>query len=126
MSAPPHTILVIDDSLTYREALREGLEAACYRVLTAENGMEGLRLAAEAEPAGIILDGVLPDIDGIAVLHRLRAMSPIPCLFLTGMDDAGTERKARAAGANGFARKGEDLDRIVAQLRDMLEAWCQL
>jgi DNA-binding response OmpR family regulator len=121
MSETPKTILIIDDSLTFREALRAALEEVPYHVLTAENGADGLRLATAAHPDAIIVDGVLPDIDGVTLLEQIRAQAgPLPCLFLTGLDDAATEHAARAAGAGRFARKDEDLNGVVAQMRDLL------
>ncbi|MEI9986930.1 MAG: hypothetical protein WDN69_29475 [Aliidongia sp.] len=66
------TILVIDDSITFREELRLALELASYRVLTASTGEEGLQIAADARPAAIVVAGMLP---GIGRRHR-RAPNP--------------------------------------------------
>jgi DNA-binding response OmpR family regulator len=66
------TVLVIDDSATFREALREVLEGAIYRVLLAGTGEEGLRMAADRRPTAIVVDGVLPGIDGATVVRRIR------------------------------------------------------
>jgi DNA-binding response OmpR family regulator len=114
------TLLIIDDSLTYRETLKAMLEEASYAVLAAANGTDGLRLAETAGLAAIIVDGVLPDLDGVEVIRRIRANHKIPCLLLTGLDDADTEEKAREAGADLFIRKDEELERIVARLRDLI------
>jgi DNA-binding response OmpR family regulator len=63
---------------------------------------------------------VLPDLDGVEIIRRIRANRKTPCLLLTGLDDADSEKKAREAGADLFIRKDEDLDSIVARLRDLI------
>jgi two-component system NtrC family sensor kinase len=113
------TVLVIDDSVTFREALRSALEAAGYHVLLAGSGEEGLRIAASRRPHGIVVDGVLPGIDGATVIRTLRldsALRDVPCVLLTGADDRGAELRALDAGADAFVRKGEDIDVILARL----------
>jgi two-component system, NtrC family, sensor kinase len=84
--AAQETVLLIDDSVTFREELKAVLENASYRVVVAESGEEGLRLAVDLRPAAIIVDGVLPGIDGAAVIRRIRfdsALRRVPCLLLT-------------------------------------------
>ncbi len=113
------TVLVIDDSVTFREALRGALEAAGYDVLVASTGEEGLRMAASQRPRGIVVDGVLPGVDGATVIRSLRldaALRDVPCVLLTGAEDRGAELRALDAGADAFVRKDEDLDVILARL----------
>jgi DNA-binding response OmpR family regulator len=122
----PHVgdaILVIDDSPTFRMALLDMLEGAGYPVLTAVSGEEGLRLAADARPAAVIVDGSLPGIDGPAVIRRIRldaALRRTPCLLMTGSDEGGAELRAFDAGADAFVRKGEENEVILARLRALL------
>lgn len=119
------TILVIDDSLTFREELRNALEAAAYRVLTASTGEQGLRLAADERPNAAIVDGVLPGIDGATVIRRIRldaALRRIPCLLLTASENIGAEIRALDAGADAFVRKEEDIGVILAKLNAMLRS----
>ena len=73
------SVLVIDDSATFREALREALEGERYEVLTADSGEEGLRVAADRRPAAVVVDGVLPGIDGATVVRRMRQMRLCLC-----------------------------------------------
>jgi DNA-binding response OmpR family regulator len=68
----PASILLIDDSVTFRETLREVLEGAGYSVHVAASGEEGLRIAAAGRPGAVIVDSVLPGIDGVTVIRRLR------------------------------------------------------
>jgi two-component system NtrC family sensor kinase len=113
------TVLVIDDSVTFREALRSALEAAGYAVLVAGSGEEGLRVAASQRPRGVVVDGILPGIDGATVIRHLRldaALRDVPCVLLTGSDDRKEELRALDAGADAFVRKDEDIDVILARL----------
>jgi PAS domain S-box-containing protein len=119
------TILVIDDSITFREALREVLEAAAFRVVIAGSGEEGLRAAARERPSAIIVDGVLPGADGASVIRRIRldaALRGTPCLLLTGSQDAGAELRALDSGADAFVRKEEDTSVVLARLTAMLRS----
>lgn len=119
------TILVIDDSPTFREGLKEALEQESYRVFTAITGEEGLRVAAEVRPDAVIVDGVLPGIDGPTVIRRIRldaALRGLPCLLLTASDDDGAELHALDAGADAFVRKGEDIAIVLARLAAMLRS----
>jgi CheY-like chemotaxis protein len=121
--APRETILLIDDSMTFREALGAALDAAGYRVVTAATGEDGLLLAATARPTALVVDGVLPGIDGTTVIRRVRldtALRHLPCLLLTGAEDRDAEMQAFDAGADGFVRKGEDVAVILARLSAML------
>jgi DNA-binding response OmpR family regulator len=69
-------VLVIDDSATFLRALRAALEGAGYAVSTAATGEDGLRAAVDLRPAAIVVDGVLPGIDGATVIRRFRALTP--------------------------------------------------
>ena len=116
-------ILVIDDSPTFRNALVEMLEAAGYKVLPSISGEEGLRIAADARPAALIVDGSLPGIDGPTVIRRIRldaALRQTPCLLLTGSDEGSAELQAFDAGADAFVRKGEENEVILARLQALL------
>jgi two-component system NtrC family sensor kinase len=119
------TILLIDDSVTFREALKEVLDGAGYRVLVAGTGEEGLRLAADQHPAAIIVDGQLPGIDGATVIRRIRldaALRRLPCLLLTGSEDNGAEVRVLDAGADAYVRKEENVAVILARLNAMLRS----
>ncbi|MDB4962349.1 MAG: arcB [Myxococcales bacterium] len=113
------SVLVIDDSATFRWALREHLVREGYEVLTADSGEEGLRIAADHRPHAIIVDGVLPGMDGASVIRHVRldaALRGVPCLLLTASEDRNAELRALDAGADAFVRKGEDSDVILARL----------
>ncbi|HKX43708.1 MAG TPA: response regulator [Burkholderiaceae bacterium] len=115
----PTTILVIDDSPTFREALRDALEQAGYAVAMAGTGEEGLRAAASVRPGAVVVDSVLPGIDGATVIRRLRldaALRGVPCMLLTAQSDRDAELQALEAGADLFVRKEEDTQVILARL----------
>lgn len=117
------TILVIDDSLTFRHALRDAITAAGHEVLEAVTGEEGLRIAGARRPDAIVVDGILPGMDGPAVIRHLRldvALRDVPCLLLTGSEGKHAELRALDAGADAFVRKEEDFDVILARLAAML------
>lgn len=117
------SVLVIDDSLTFREELRGMLAAAGYEVHTAASGEEGLRAAAARPPSAIIVDGVLPGIDGATVIRRVRldaTLRNVPCLLLTAAADYATELQILDAGADAFVRKQESLAVVLAKLAAVL------
>lgn len=125
VAAVAETILIIDDSITFREALKELLEAASYRAVIAGTSAEGLRAAAQHRPAAIIVDGVLPDGDGASVIRRIRldaALRSTPCVLLTGSEDAGAELRALDSGADAFVRKEEDPNVVLARLTATLRS----
>jgi len=119
------TILVIDDSLTFRIALKTELEKNGYRVITAESGEAGLRMAAETRPSAMIVDGFLPGIDGATVIRRTRldaALRRVPCLLLTASEGKNAEIEALEAGADAFVRKDEDTALVIARLGAILRS----
>ena len=121
----PATVLVVDDSRTFRERMRAALEAAGHVVVTAATGEEGLREAALRRPAAVLVDGQLPGIDGPTVVRRLRldaALRRTPCLLLTASEEKDAELRALDAGADAFMRKDEELALILARLASLLRA----
>jgi DNA-binding response OmpR family regulator len=119
------TILLIDDSPTFREEVREALAGAGYAVLMAETGEEGLRMAASERPTAIVVDSVMTGIDGVTFIRKIRldaALRGTPCILLTGSEDHGAEPRALDAGADAFVRKDDDLEIILARLAAVLRS----
>ncbi len=117
------TVLVIDDSATFRNELRDALVGAGYEVVVAASGEEGLRVAADRRPAAIIVDGVMPGIDGATVIRRIRldaALRTVPCVLLTASEGEGAELRALDAGADAFVRKEDALEVILAKVTAVL------
>lgn len=124
-SPKPRTVLVIDDSPTFREELRSVLESSGYSVVTAGTGEDGLRAAVDARPAVIVVDGMLPGIDGSTVIRRIRAdavLRSTPCILLTGSEERSGELKALDAGADAYVRKEEDTQIILARVTAVLRS----
>jgi two-component system NtrC family sensor kinase len=118
-------VLVIDDSVTFRETLREALEAEGYETLVAGTGEAGLRLASDHRPGAILVDGELPGIDGPTVIRHVRidtALRNIPCVLLTASNDRNAELRALDAGADAFVRKDHDVEVILARLAAVLRS----
>jgi two-component system NtrC family sensor kinase len=126
IGAPPvHAlVLIIDDSTTFRDELSEALSKVGFATATAAGGNEGLRMAATLRPTAIIVDGIMPDMDGASVVRRLRldpGLRTTPCLLLTGSNAKDAEIHALDAGADGFIRK-DDLGLIVARMCALLRS----
>jgi len=118
------TILVIDDSVAVRDAIRVQLEQAGHQVVTATSGEEGLALAASVRPDAIVVDAEMPGIDGSTVVRRVRldpALRRTPCLLLTGSDLAD-ETRALDDGADVYLRKGVDPEVLLARLAGAMRA----
>jgi two-component system NtrC family sensor kinase len=123
--AKPATILIIDDSPTFCEALKSALESAGHSVVTAQTGEDGLRVAFDTRPAAIVVDGVLPGIDGVTVIRRIRADAALrrtPCLLLTASEERSGELNALDAGADAYVRKEEDIEIILARVAAVLRS----
>lgn len=118
-------ILLIDDSLTFREALRQQIEDAGYTVVTAATGEEGLHLAVDIRPHAIIVDGQLPGMDGPSVIRHLRndaVLRRTPCILLTSAEGKAEELRALEAGADDFVTKESSPDIILARLNVQLRS----
>src|ERR1041384_4060211 len=117
-------VLIIDDSSTFRGELSEALGRFGFATATASGGNEGLRMAATLRPTAIVVDGLMPDMDGASVIRRLRldpGLRTTPCLLLTGSEAKDAEVHALEAGADGFIRKN-DLGLIIARVRALLRS----
>ena len=110
-------ILVVEDDRRIRDLLRRGLIFEGYTVDTAEDGEAGLRHAREKLPDAVILDLMLPGIDGIEVCKRLRSVSTVPILMLTARDAVPDRIAGLDAGADDYMVKPFAFDELLARLR---------
>jgi hypothetical protein len=109
-------VLVIDDDPNVLDLMKRMIARAGFRVATASNGEEGLRLARELKPAAITLDVLMPDVDGWTVLTALKAdpsLCDIPVVVMTMLDNADM---GYALGASEFITKPIDREQLVAIL----------
>lgn len=118
------TILLIEDNRDIRENMAEILELANFKVLTAENGKEGVSLATEHKPALIVCDIMMPVLDGYGVIHMLQKnpeTQSIPFIFLTAKAERTEMRKGMELGADDYITKPfngtELLNAIESRLR---------
>ena len=117
-----HTcIMVVDDEQAVLRLLSYTLEPEGYGVIVADNGRSALELLEEHEPDLVILDIMMPGLDGFQVLDLIRQRFTIPIIMLTARREVTTVRDALALGADDYIRKpfckGELLARIRAKLR---------
>ena len=119
------TILVVEDDLEINELIGEYLALESIRYLKATNGTQGLAMAAAEHPDAVILDLMLPDIDGFEVARNLsqhRATHDIPIIVLSCMCQACDREKGYASGALNFMNKPFLPDDLLAAVRGAL-AW---
>jgi two-component system response regulator MprA len=113
-------ILVIDDDPTVTRLLRRTLVYEGYAVSVAADGSEGLRLAREGPPDLVILDVMLPLVDGLEVCRRLRAIGELPVLMLTARDEVADRVRGLDSGADDYLVKPFATDELLARLRALL------
>jgi len=121
----PLNLLVIDPSETFRKWLKQLVESNGYRLAEAETGVQGLRLAAELQPAAIVVDGQMAGIDGLTFIRRIKSnevLREIPCVFLTSSDEPTTEIRALEAGADAFMRKSADSALLLVRLNALTQS----
>ncbi|MGB8647379.1 MAG: response regulator transcription factor [Anaerolineae bacterium] len=116
----PLTILVVDDEPNITEFLRVGLGYEGYQVTTAADGREGLR-RAEMQPFDlVVLDVMLPGMDGFEVCRRLRAISKVPVLMLTARDEVSDRVTGLDTGADDYLTKPFSFVELLARVRAIL------
>ncbi len=114
-------VLVVDDEATLSELLGMALRYEGWDVHTAGDGLSAVRLAREVRPDAVVLDMMLPDIDGLEVLRRLRAQAPaVPVLFLTARDAVEDRIAGITAGGDDYVTKPFSLEEVVARMRGLL------
>jgi two-component system response regulator MprA len=113
-------ILVIEDEDRILQFLRRGLTYEGYRVDTAADGPTGLALARESPPDLVILDWMLPGLDGLEVCRRLRAAGDVPILMLTAKEAVPDRVQGLDAGADDYLVKPFEFDELLARLRALL------
>jgi two-component system, OmpR family, response regulator MprA len=110
-------ILVIDDEPDIADFVRRGLIYKGFGVDVAHDGTSGLDLARDLEPDLIILDIMLPDIDGIEVCRRLRAAGPVPIIMVTARDAVPDRVNGLDAGADDYVTKPFAFEELLARVR---------
>ncbi|ALN73491.1 MULTISPECIES: response regulator [unclassified Aureimonas] len=114
------TILVVDDEPAIHRFLKPSLTAEGYHVVQALNGADALRLAASDRPDAVVLDLGLPDMDGKAVIARLRQVSDVPIVVLSARDREAEKVQALDLGADDYVEKPFGVGELMARLRAAL------
>ncbi len=113
-------ILIIEDDQAILKLLQRGLAYEGYTVDTALDGRSGLNLARDHQPDLVILDWMLPGMDGLEVCHRLRTGGEVPILMLTAKDTIEDRVQGLDAGADDYMIKPFNLDELLARVRALL------
>jgi DNA-binding response OmpR family regulator len=123
MARPDYTlvimqVLIVEDDPAIVRFLERGLAAHGHRAISADNGEDGVRLAVDESVDLVLLDIMLPQLDGHRVLERIRLRRPeLPVLMLTARDDLQNKVKALDAGADDYLTKPFDLEELLARIR---------
>lgn len=110
-------ILVIEDEARIAQFIERGLIYEGYRVNVARDGQTGLNIARDTPPDLVILDWMLPGLDGLEVCKRLRTASEVPILMLTAKDDVKDRVTGLDAGADDYLVKPFSVDELMARVR---------
>ncbi|MFB9743849.1 response regulator transcription factor [Pseudonocardia sulfidoxydans] len=114
-------VLVVDDESTLSDLLSMALRYEGWDVRTAADGLTAVRAAREFRPDAVVLDIMLPDLDGLEVLRRMRADTPdVPVLFLTAKDAVEDRVAGLTAGGDDYVTKPFSIEELVARLRGLL------
>jgi two-component system OmpR family response regulator len=117
----PVRVLVVDDEATLAELVSMGLRLEGWEVRSAADGLSAVRSARDFRPDAVVLDVMLPDIDGYEVLRRMRADTPaLPVLFLTAKDAVEDRIAGLTAGGDDYVTKPFSLEEVTLRLRALM------
>ncbi|MDF9809549.1 MAG: response regulator transcription factor [Aurantimicrobium sp.] len=117
----PIRVLVVDDEASLTDLLQMALRYEGWEIKTAADGSSAIATARDFRPDAIVLDIMLPDIDGLQVLQRLRADgNDVPVLFLTAKDALDDRIAGLTAGGDDYVTKPFSLEEVVARLRGLI------
>ena len=116
----PKTVLTIDDDNAITELLAMLLRTHGYEVQTANNGEEGIKFIKEKNPHVVVLDLMMPGMDGWQVCKRVRAFSNVPIVILSALDDPAMIASALDAGADDYLVKPVSSSILVAHLNRLI------
>jgi DNA-binding response OmpR family regulator/class 3 adenylate cyclase len=119
----PEQILLVDDNVTNLQVLHQTLDGRGYKLLVAKNGASALAIAAKAKPALILLDIMMPEMDGYEVCRRLKedpALSDIPVIYLSALTDTADKVKGLEMGAVDYIAKPFQPEEVIARVNNHL------
>jgi len=117
----PLRVLVVDDEVNIAELIGMALRYEGFDVSVAHNGAKAVSTAKNVAPDAVVLDMMLPDLDGLEVLRRMRATDPdVPVVFLTARDAVEDRIAGLTAGGDDYVTKPFSLEELVARLRGLM------
>jgi two-component system OmpR family response regulator len=117
----PLRVLVVDDEVNIAELISMALRYEGWQVSTAHTGTAAVNTARDVTPDAVVLDMMLPDIDGLEVLRRMRTTLPdVPVVFLTAKDAVEDRVAGLTAGGDDYVTKPFSLEELVARLRGLM------
>ena len=117
----PIRVLVVDDEASLTDLLQMALRYEGWEIKTAADGSSAIATARDFRPDAVVLDIMLPDIDGLQVLQRMRADgNDVPVLFLTAKDSLDDRIAGLTAGGDDYVTKPFSLEEVVARLRGLI------
>ncbi len=119
-------ILVVDDEPQILRSLQVNLENKNYTVLTAVSGEDALESMAQRMPDVVIIDMLLPLMDGIELTHRIRKQSPVPIIILSAIGDERKKVEALEAGADDYVTKPFGMEELSARVKSALRRTAML
>ncbi len=115
-------LLVIEDDPLIRETLEYSLKGAGFSIVTAENGIQGLSAAKDTEPDLILLDLLLPEMDGFEVSKKIREFDDnVPIIMITALEDQRNKLKGFSVGADDYITKPFSIEELVARINANLK-----
>ncbi|TVQ67383.1 MAG: DNA-binding response regulator [Balneolaceae bacterium] len=120
------TILVVDDEKDLLDLIEYNLKKEGYLVLKAENGEDGIALARDERPSLVLLDIMMPEVDGIEVCRRMRKdkeLKLIPIIFLTARSDEKTEIEGLDIGADDFITKPISTSKLISRINAVMRRY---
>ena len=120
MAGKPQTVLVVEDEASIASFVAAYLKNAGYNVRTTSSGVEALKLVESEQPALVVLDLMLPDIDGVEVCKRIRETRDLPVLMLTARDEDVDKIIGLEVGADDYMTKPFNPRELVARVRAIL------
>jgi CheY-like chemotaxis protein len=118
-------ILVVDDTLEAVQLLSLMLETSGFEPITSLNSQKALTLAKENAPSAVLLDLLMPDVDGLEICRRLRAdpdTANMAIIIITAVNEPDVQGRAEAAGADGLIYKPVDMSDLISRLNEVLAA----
>ena len=121
--APKRLVLIVDDEESMRKVLERRVRAWGFEVKSVRDGEEALRAAAQEPPALVLLDVMMPGLDGLEVCRRLKAQAPthaIPVIFVTAKDSKQFPEQARASGVDAYLYKPYDAAALLTLIQKLI------